>query len=153
NTLSYESGEGIPMRHRPIAVLGSVLILVPALIWSRGAPPDEGPTKAKLPQALGAIQPRLCPEGTTLAFSYQGEIWTAVRAGGTMTLLTPSQGLDTEPAWSPDGKRVAFLRGASVKLVRFPDGTDIQLPKAISTGGTYAVNKLEWSADGKRLLG
>jgi hypothetical protein len=70
-----------------------------------------------------------------------------------MTLLTPSQGLDTEPAWSPDGKRVAFLRGVAVKVVRFPDGKDVPLPKAVSVGGTYAVNKLEFSADGKRLLG
>ena len=117
------------MHRRMIAALGSVLILVPALICSRGERPAERPTKAKVPKAFGAIQPRLSPDGRTIAFSYQGEIWTAPRAGGLMTLLVSSQGLDTEPAWSPDGKRVAFLRGGGVKVVVFPDGTDIPLPK------------------------
>jgi Tol biopolymer transport system component len=141
------------MHRRLIAALGSVLILLPVLIWSRGDRPAERPTKAKLPKALGAIQPRLSPDGSIVAFSYQGEIWTGPRAGGTMTLLTPSQGLDTEPAWSPDGQRVAFLRGGGVKVVLFPDGRDVPLPRTISVGGTYAVSKLEFSADGKRLLG
>src|SRR5262245_63808553 len=70
-----------------------------------------------------------------------------------MTLLTPSQGLDTEPAWSPDGKRVAFLRGGGVRVVSFPEGKDVPLTKPVSVGGTYAVSKLEFSADGRRLLG
>src|SRR5438105_9086733 len=141
------------MHRRLIAALGSVLILVPALLCSRGDRLAQRPTKAKVPKALGAIQPRLSPDGRTVVFSYQGEIWTAPRAGGTMTLLAQSQGLDTEPAWSPDGKRVAFLRAGAVKVVDFPDGRDIPLPRAISTAGTYAVSKLEFSADGKRLLG
>jgi hypothetical protein len=141
------------MHRRLIAALGSALILIPALIWSRGDRPTERPTRAKLPKALGAIQPRLSPDGSTIAFSYQGEIWTGPRAGGTMTLLTPSQGFDTEPAWSPDGRRVAFLRGGDVMVVRFPDGEDVPLPRPVSAGGTYAVSKLEFSADGKRLLG
>src|SRR5690242_5654066 len=113
------------MHHRLIAALGAVLILLPALIWSHSDRPAERPTKAKLPKALGAIQPRLSPDGRTIAFSYQGEIWTGPRVGGTMTRLTPSQGLDTEPAWSPDGRRVALLRGGIVKLVLFPDGKDV----------------------------
>jgi hypothetical protein len=140
------------MRRRLTAALASAFVLLPVLIWSHGGP-AEPPAKAKLPKALGAIQPRLSPDGGTVAFSYQGEIWTGPRAGGAMTLLTPSQGLDTEPAWSPDGKRVAFLRGGAVKVVRFPDGKEVPLPRAVSAGGTYAVSKLAFSADGRRLLG
>jgi Tol biopolymer transport system component len=141
------------MPRRLIAALGAVLILLPVLIWSRSDRPVEKPAATKLPKALGAIQPRLSPDGSTIAFSYQGEIWTGPRGGGTMTLLTPSLGFDTEPAWSPDGKRVAFVRGGSVKVVQFPDGKAVGLPRPIPVGGTYAVHKLEFSADGKRLLG
>jgi Tol biopolymer transport system component len=141
------------MHRRPIAALGSVLILLPALIWSRGDRPAERQAKARLPTALGAIQPRLSPDGSTVAFSYQGEIWTAPRAGGTMTRLTPGQGLDTEPAWSPDCTRIAFIRSGGIKVVHFPDGKDVPVPRTIAVGGTYAVSKLEFSADGKRLLG
>src|SRR5438034_11456095 len=105
------------MHRRLIAALGSALIFLAALIWSRGDEPASQPTRSNLPKALGAIQPRLSPDGSIVVFSYQGEIWTGPRAGGTMTLLTPSQGLDTEPAWSPDGRRVAFVRGGGVKVV------------------------------------
>src|SRR5262245_57503125 len=128
------------MHRRLIPALGTVLILLPWLIWSRGDKPAEQPAAMKLPKALGAIQPRLSPDGSTIAFSYQGEIWTGPRTGGTMTLLTPSQGLDTEPAWSPDGKRVAFVRGGAVKVVQFPDGKDVPLARPVSVGGTYAFS-------------
>jgi hypothetical protein len=141
------------MQRRMIAALGSALILLPALLGSRGDRPGERPPKVKLPRALGAIQPRLSPDGSTVAFSYQGEIWTGPRAGGTMTLLTPGRGLDTEPAWSPDGRRVAFLRGGTVRVVRFPGGEDVPLPGTVAAGGTYAVSKLEFAPDGRRLLG
>src|SRR5262249_19761641 len=110
-------------------------------------------TPAKLPRALGASHPRLSPDGRVVAFSYQGEIWTGPRDGGTMTLLAPSQGYDVEPGWSPDGKRLAFVRRCAVTVVAFPDGKDVPLPKPLTVGGTYAFNKLEFSADGKRLLG
>jgi hypothetical protein len=141
------------MHRRPAAVLGTLLVLLPVLIRSRGDKPAERPAAAKLPRALGAVHPRLSPDGSTVAFSYQGEIWSGPRGGGAMTLLTPSQGFDTEPAWSPDGKRVAFVRGGAVKVVRFPGGEDVPLPKAVPVGGTFAVNKLEFAPDGKRLLG
>jgi hypothetical protein len=141
------------MHRRRIAQLGTVLILVGVLIWSRGGQSVEEPVAVKLPRAFGAIHPRLSPDGRTIVFSYQGEIWTGPRTGGTMTQLIPSEGFDTEPAWSPDGKRIAFLRGASVKVVQFPSGKEVPLPKSITVGGTYAVNKLEFSTDNRRLLG
>ncbi len=141
------------MSRRLIAALGTGLILVLVLLGSRADRTAEKPPRESLPKALGAIQPRLSPDGSTVAFSYQGEIWTGPRTGGTMTQLTPSVGFDTEPAWGPDGKRIAFVREGNVKVVRFPDGKDVPLPKSVAVGGTYAVNKLEFSYDGKRLLG
>jgi len=140
------------MQPRLSATLATGAILVPVLLCLPTQPPADPPA-TPLPKALGAIQPRLSPDGATLAFSYQGEIWTGPRAGGAMTLLTPGDGSDAEPAWSPDGKRIAFVRGATVRVVTFPDGQDVPLPKPASTAGTYAVNKLAFSADGQRLLG
>jgi Tol biopolymer transport system component len=136
-----------------LATLLTAVILLTVLLWSRGDRPGDRPARVNLPKALGAIQPRLSPDGGTIAFSYQGEIWTAPRAGGTMTALVPSQGFDAEPAWAPDGKRIAFVRGRNLKLVQFPEGKDVKLSRPVAVGGTYAVNKLEFSADGKQLLG
>src|SRR5437016_143458 len=123
------------MYRRRIAQLGTVFVFVTVLLWSRGDKAIDQPPAGKLPTAFGAIQPRLSPDGSTIAFSYQGEIWTVPRAGGTMTLLTPSEGFDVEPTWSPDGKRIAFLRGGNVKVVQFPDGKDVPLPKPAATSG------------------
>ncbi len=141
------------MNKRALAIVATGSIVVGALLWSHAEKPADPQPAMKLPKAVGAIHPRLSPDGATLAFSYQGEIWTAPRMGGTMTLLAPSEGFDTEPAWAPDGMRVAFVRGAAVKLVSFPDGKDVPLPKPLVTANIYTVNKLDFSADGKKLLG
>src|SRR5262249_50537225 len=143
-----------PAMRRALAVLTTGGILALALIGSQRQPgADKPPLPGRHPPAIGAIHPRLSPDGASIVFSYQGGIWLTPRAGGTMTLLSTGEGDDTEPAWSPDGKRVAFVRGAAVKLVQVSDGQDVPLPKALLTAGTYGANKLEFSADGRSLLG
>ena len=69
------------MNTRLLAALGTCAILVPVLLWSQGDRPAEPDAATKLPKALGAIQPRLSPDGSSLAFSYQGEIWTGPHPG------------------------------------------------------------------------
>src|SRR5262245_51373060 len=144
---------GRHVMRRALAALGTCGIFAFVLFGSRAQPRGEPPPATKLPPAIGAIHPRLSPDGSAVAFSYQGGIWLAPRGGGTMTLLSAGEGDDTEPAWSPDGKRVAFVRGAAVKLVEAAGGKDIPLAKPLQTAGTYGANKLEFSADGRRLLG
>ena len=61
------------------------------------------------PRAFGGIMPQLSPDGETLVFSYQGAIWKMSRTGGVMKRLTKEAGLDIEPAWSPDGKKIAYI--------------------------------------------
>ena len=61
------------------------------------------------PRAFGGIMPQLSPDGETLVFSYQGAIWKMPRGGGVMKRLTKERGLDIEPAWSPDGKKIAYI--------------------------------------------
>jgi Tol biopolymer transport system component len=137
-----------------LAVLSTAVILVGVVLWSNAERSADVPSApSKLPKALGAIHPRISPDGKNIAFSYQGEIWTAPRTGGTMTLLTRSEGFDTEPTWSADGKRIAFIRGPAVKIVEFPSGDDVPLPKPLLSANLYAVNKLEFSSDGKKLFG
>src|SRR6516165_11603 len=75
--------------------------------------PPQKPATAKSIRAFGGIQPRISPDGSTIAFSYQGALWLIPRTGGTMTRLTDGPGFDIEPAWSPDGKRIAFVNSAN----------------------------------------
>jgi hypothetical protein len=111
-----------------------------------------------LPDALGAIHPRISPSGASIAVSYQGAIWTVPQAGGVMTRLTDGAGFDHDPAWSPDGKSLAFVRGANqlggdLRLADAATGADIPLPKTVQVRGTYNFHKLDFDPAGRRLLG
>lgn len=50
----------------------------------------------------------ISPDGTTIAFCYQGDIYTVPANGGKATPLTTNPSYDTHPVWSPDGTQIAF---------------------------------------------
>lgn len=52
--------------------------------------------------------PSLNPDGTELAFSYQGDIWTVSTKGGKATRLTLHEAYESRPQWSPDGSKILF---------------------------------------------
>ncbi len=62
----------------------------------------------------GAVTPlwlrdvRISPDGSTIAFTYKGDIYTVPVAGGQARQLTTQASYETEPVWSPDGKKIAF---------------------------------------------
>lgn len=52
--------------------------------------------------------PCLTPDGQTVIFSYEGDLWKAGVKDGQATRLTAMQGYETNPRVSPDGKWIAF---------------------------------------------
>lgn len=50
----------------------------------------------------------ISPDGTTIAFTYKGDIYTVPAGGGRATQLTTNPAYDTAPVWSPDSKQIAF---------------------------------------------
>lgn len=52
--------------------------------------------------------PCLTPDGQTVIFSFEGDLWKANVNNGQATRLTAMQGYETSPRVSPDGKWIAF---------------------------------------------
>jgi Tol biopolymer transport system component/C-terminal processing protease CtpA/Prc len=84
------------MRHVPLAFLSAILSTGPAVAQSG---PDE---------ALWLRYPAISPDGGTIVFCYQGDLWRVAASGGTASLLTTHEAYDCNPVWSRDGKTIAF---------------------------------------------
>jgi len=52
--------------------------------------------------------PSISPDGKTIAFSYQGDLFTVPAGGGKARHLTIHKAYDYMPVWSPDSKTIAF---------------------------------------------
>lgn len=84
------------------------------------------------------IDPTLTPDGQTILFSYDGDLWKIPSVGGEASRITGMQGNETLPSVSPDGKWVAFsatqygnkdvyvmpLEGGEIRQLTFHDAQD-----------------------------
>lgn len=50
----------------------------------------------------------ISPDGSTVAFTFRGDIFTVPVAGGQAHQITSNPAYDTAPVWSPDGSKIAF---------------------------------------------
>ena len=50
----------------------------------------------------------ISPDGQTVAFAYQGDIFTVQSTGGEARQITSAQQYESDPMWSPDGKYIVF---------------------------------------------
>ena len=51
---------------------------------------------------------RISPDGTQIAFCYQGDLYKVNAQGGEAVRLTSQASYEASPVWSPDGKQIAF---------------------------------------------
>ena len=101
-------------------------------------------------RALGIVSPRISPDGGAVAFVALGDLWL-MRIGSPPENLTKDRFLDAEPAWSPDGTRLAYStdRGGGLLNLWIRDlrtGEDRQLTRLPTSAMSAA-----WSPDGSRI--
>ncbi len=53
--------------------------------------------------------PSWSPDGKSVAFSRNGDIYIASSSGEILKRLTKSPAIDISPTWSPDGRKIAFV--------------------------------------------
>src|SRR5467141_2801806 len=133
--------------------------------------PQAASTTPTIDQSLEwktAFNPKISPDGKRVVYEVQKanwednafdrNLWIVDIATGESHALTSAKKSSTSPAWSPDGKWIAFLSDRSGQIKDTPEGKK-QL-YAISTNGGEAqqltktendVNALEWAPDSKRI--
>jgi tricorn protease len=105
----------VPMRRRltAAAFLAAVASGYPTpLALAHLGPAPLGPAPLGLAAPAGPPlwlrYPAISPDGQTIAFSYQGDIYSVPTAGGNATPLTLGESYEFSPVWSHDGKSLAF---------------------------------------------
>ncbi len=92
--------------------------------------------------------PGISPDGSTIAFSSGGDIWTVPVAGGDARLLIAHPAFESRPLYSPDGKCLAFnsnrTGNGDVYLLNLETSV---LRRLTYDDGNEDVSG--WSADGK----
>lgn len=89
-------------------------------------------------------QPRPCPSAIAV---HDAGLWAAPRN------LTNNPGQDTQPAWSPDSKRLVFTRFFATNFDLYVIGSHGSGERVLTATQQQREFQPAWSPDGKRILG
>ncbi len=108
---------------------------------------DEGPVKARLIQT-----PSESPDGKHIVFSSLTHLYKMDTLGGKASRLTSANAREFQPAWSPDGKWIAYATWND-------DGGDLWKVPADGSGSPIKLTRVPafyrdpvWSPDSKRVV-
>lgn len=101
-------------------------------------------------RALGIVSPALSPDASQIAFIALGDLHV-MPVGGAPRNITSDAALDAEPAWSPDGRYIAWSsdRGGALLDLWIHD-TETGENRRLTTEPTSAMGAA-WSRDGKQI--
>ncbi|HET9613742.1 MAG TPA: prolyl oligopeptidase family serine peptidase, partial [Candidatus Limnocylindrales bacterium] len=129
---------------------------------TRADPPSSRGTGAPLAAATGGLtierlvavdsprEVRVHPRDRTIAFTRESagarQIFVMPLRGGTPVAITASEKHVGDPQWSPDGRRLAYVRGDEIRIVDVDGGRDV-----LAATHPSGVALPRWSPDGRRL--
>ena len=150
---------------------GLAAIAIPALgaiyFVSRTAPPSVGEPMHAVPVTAVSGQvryPTLSPESDRVAFTWTGaaqdntDVSAQQMGAGSPLRLTTDPANDSSPAWSPDGRWIAFLRRRSnsprheVRLVPPLGGPERKIAEVAPRNPIYRTIALAWCPDSSCLI-
>jgi Tol biopolymer transport system component len=106
----------------------------------------SGPVKARL-----IMDPTESPDGKTLAFSAMTHLYTFDLPNGKPQRLTSGDSTEFQPAWSPDGRWIAYVswnnEGGQLWKISASGGQPQQLSKSLAV-----YSNPVWSPDGTRIV-
>src|SRR5262245_52840736 len=94
----------------------------------------------------------LSPDGKTIVFELLGDLYTLPIAGGEATRITSGQAYDMQPAFAPDGRKLAFVsdrNGSENVWVANADGTHA---RAITTTERENYMSPTWAPDNEYVI-
>lgn len=77
--------------------------------------------------------PAISPDGSQIAFSFKGDIFTVPATGGKAQQITTNPAHDTKPVWSPDGKQLAFASDRMGSMDIYVVDKDGGIPTRLTT--------------------
>lgn len=96
-------------------------------------------------------RPGISPDGSTVVFSFQGDLWSVSSKGGDAIRLTANQGYDRNPVFSNDGTMIAFAsdREGNYDVYVMPAKGGMPTRLTYAATGDYPQ---AWSKDNRHVL-
>ena len=157
--MPHQHGHNVAMPRLVIAAATAILLATVHLAAQERRPIRE----TDLLDFVWIADPQIAPDGTAVAFvrvvadrernTYSSSIWVVPSGGGLPRALTTGT-RDTAPRWSPDGRRLGFLRPVEMDGRPRPQVFSLDM-----TGGEpvrltsmpEGVGSFSWSPDAQRL--
>ncbi len=102
-------------------------------------------------KVLGVVRPVVSPDGKSIVFTALGDIWL-LEDDPRPQQLTNDSFVDADPAWSPDGRQIAFVsdRGGNNVKELFTLDLESKIVRRVTTGGGNKSGP-SWSPDGSKI--
>jgi serine/threonine protein kinase/Tol biopolymer transport system component len=156
----------IGSRHRLVltmAAIGALIFATVLLVWKREVRPPEAAVQIVPFSGSSGLEDDLAfsPNGQQAAFTWDGEtggdphVYIKLIGTGSALALSSDPGPDSSPAWSPDGRYIAYAHGADgMEIFSVPalGGAKRRVTSITPAAPDQDSRVVTWSPDGLSLL-